>query len=67
MKLFRSDRLLSGSKSGGVACYVNNRYIQHTREIPNFRVCNKDIECMGLVTEFPTHKHRTVVMCVSTT
>ena len=61
MTVYRRDRLNAIRRSGGVACYVANEYASYTTEVPELYFASKDIECMGIITKYPTHKFRVVI------
>ena len=54
--IFRSDRLV-GTR-GGVACYVNEVYAPFTTVCPDLSFSNPDIECLCLLTKYPSQKFR---------
>ena len=60
-RIFRLDRLVTLRKSGGVACYVPDRYVNHTRVVDELSLIDKDIECIGIMTCFPGHKYRVII------
>ena len=59
--IFRLDRLVTLRKSGGVACYVPDRYVGHTQVVDELSMINKDIECLGIMTCYPGHKYRVII------
>ena len=61
MTLYRNDRLGARRKSGGVACYVNNRYAPFTSIIDEFTLSTPDLETLCLITKFPGHKYRVIL------
>ena len=61
MTLFRNDRLNAERKSGGVCCYVPDIYSGYTSIIDEFTITTPDIECLAVITKYPTHKYRIII------
>ena len=61
MTSYRNDRINTQRKSGGVACYIKDCYAEHTELLADMTITTCDIECIGIVTKFPTQKYRVVL------
>ena len=62
MSIFRQDREPTGThRSGGVACYVHEKYASYTTKVDELSVTQKHIETVTLKTTSPTSRHRLVV------